>query len=109
VTHVDVVKRPDGWAAVTDGHKVAGAATKAEAVRAAAARARESADDVVVTIHRRDGSVQEQRTYRHTSGAASYPRRRVARRLSAAAIGASGFTNTSERMDEILRESLASR
>jgi hypothetical protein len=37
---MDVVKRPDGWAAMVNGRKVTGAGTKADVVRAAAQKAR---------------------------------------------------------------------
>ena len=60
---MDVIKRPDGWAVMSGGRKAAGAATKAEAVRAAAERARSSREPVTLKIHKLDGKIQEERTY----------------------------------------------
>jgi hypothetical protein len=61
---IDVVKRKDGtWVGETGGRKVAGGATKVEAVRAAAAKARSSKEPTTVRIHKQDGKLQEERTY----------------------------------------------
>ena len=48
---------------MVNGRKVAGAGTKADAVRAAAQRARSDREDVTVKIHKLDGKIQEERTY----------------------------------------------
>ena len=68
VKRMDVVKRPDGWAAMANGRKVARAGTKREAVRAAAAKAREDDAAWAVKIHRIDGRVQEERIYPSSDG-----------------------------------------
>jgi hypothetical protein len=60
---MDVIKRPDGWAAMVNGRTVAGAGTKAEAVRAAARKARSERDPITLKIHTLDGKIQEERTY----------------------------------------------
>jgi hypothetical protein len=56
---MDVIKRPDGWAAMVNGRKVAGAGTKEAAVRAAAEKARSERGPVTLKIHK----LQEERTY----------------------------------------------
>lgn len=61
---IDVVKRKDGtWVAESNGRKVAGGGTKAEVVKAAAAKARSSKDPTSLRIHKQDGKLQEERTY----------------------------------------------
>ena len=61
---IDVVKRKDGtWVAETNGRKVVGGATKAEVVKAAAAKAKSGKDPVSLRIHKQDGKLQEERTY----------------------------------------------
>jgi hypothetical protein len=61
---IDVVKRKDGsWVGETNGRKVVGGATKVEAVRAAAAKARSGKEPTSVRIHKADGKLQEERTY----------------------------------------------
>lgn len=100
--HIDVVKTAEGWVGKANGRRVVSAATKREAVRAAAAKARASAEPTSVTIHRTDGTVEEQRSYSR--------RRRHRRRLLVAGAGDSGRDDTSERIEEMLAgESAPSR
>jgi hypothetical protein len=106
---LDVIKRRDGWAVMSDGRKTAGGATKVEAVHAAAAKAKRASEPVTVKIHNRDGTLQEQRTYRSSEASkdvrtpdATRPQQR--RKLVFAGLGSSGHTDTSERVDEILRD-----
>jgi hypothetical protein len=63
--HIDVVKNRDGWAGESVGRAVpnAKAPTKAEAVRKAAAVAKQSTEPVAVRIHKADGKFQEEWTY----------------------------------------------
>jgi len=61
---IDVVKRKDGtWVGETNGRKVVGGATKAEVVKAAAAKARSGREPTSVRIHKQDGKLQEERNY----------------------------------------------
>jgi hypothetical protein len=61
---IDVVKRKDGtWVGETNGRKVVGGATKAETVKAAAAKARGAKEPISLRIHKQDGKLQEERTY----------------------------------------------
>jgi Uncharacterized protein conserved in bacteria (DUF2188) len=61
----DVIKKQDGWASESGGRTVPNtkAATKAEAVRKAAAAAKKGPEPVSVRIHKTDGGIQEERTY----------------------------------------------
>jgi hypothetical protein len=62
---IDVIKGKDGWKAQSAGQTVRGtkAATKVEAVRQTAAKARADALPVTVKIHKENGRIQEERTY----------------------------------------------
>ena len=62
---MDVVKRPDGWAAESGGKTARNtkAATKAEAVTRTAQVARNAQEPVSVRIHKENGQIQEDRTY----------------------------------------------
>ena len=70
---IDVVKKKEGWGGESDGRTVRNttAPTKAEAVRKTADVARKDSEPVSVRIHKEDGRIQEERTYRERSGRAA--------------------------------------
>jgi hypothetical protein len=62
---IDVVPKAGGWAGVSNCRTVPNtkAATKAETVKKVTAAARKSSQPVSVRIHKRDGTIQQERTY----------------------------------------------
>jgi hypothetical protein len=58
---IDVVPKAGGWAGVSNGRTVPN--TKAETVKKVTAAARKSSQPVSVRIHKRDGTIQQERTY----------------------------------------------
>jgi Uncharacterized protein conserved in bacteria (DUF2188) len=59
----DILKKGDGWVAESDARIMARARTKRDAVRFAAAAAKQEPEPVTVKIHNRDGRISEERTY----------------------------------------------
>jgi hypothetical protein len=62
---IDVVPKADGWAGVSNGRTVPNskAPTKADTVKKVTAAAKKGSEPVSVRIHKRDGTIQEERTY----------------------------------------------
>ena len=60
-----LVKRPDGWAAESDGRTVRGtkAPTKAQSLQQTRDVARNASEPISLRIHKADGQFQEERTY----------------------------------------------
>jgi hypothetical protein len=61
----DLVKRADGWAAVSNGRTVRGtkATTKAQSLQQTREIARMAPEPISLKIHKADGQFQEERTY----------------------------------------------
>lgn len=62
---IDVVKKGNGWVGESGGSTVRNtkAPTKQEAIKKTAEVARRDPQPVSVRIHKRDGKIQEERTY----------------------------------------------
>jgi hypothetical protein len=60
---IDVVKKTDHWAVESGGRALAQAARKDEIVKQASQLARGSREPTSLRIHKRDGRIQEERTY----------------------------------------------
>lgn len=60
---IDVVHGDNGWVGRSGGRTIVTGETKQQAVLAAAEAAKRSADAVSVRIHKRNGQIQEERTY----------------------------------------------
>ena len=64
---IDVSKKGDRWVGQTNGRTVAQGYTKAEAVKNTAKVAKADKEAVAVKIHKLDGKIQEERTYRSSA------------------------------------------
>jgi hypothetical protein len=60
---VDVVKKGEQWVAESAGKTIASAPVKTEAVRKTASIAKVAPEPVTVKIHKKNGRIQEERTY----------------------------------------------